>query len=129
MHGYEMISELSRRTGGRWSPSPGAVYPALQLLEDEGLIEGTVDGGRRRFTLTEAGTGVVAAQEAGLGGTAPWAAMAPENSPMDDGLQQAMAQVESATGQILATGTTDQKDRAGTVLAEARRALYRILAE
>src|SRR5919106_1034527 len=41
MHGYEMISELEERTGGVWRPSPGSVYPTLQLLEDEGLIEPT----------------------------------------------------------------------------------------
>ena len=38
MHGYEMIQELDQRTGGVWRPSPGSVYPTLQLLEDEGLI-------------------------------------------------------------------------------------------
>ncbi len=38
MHGYEMISELDSRTGGVWRPSPGSVYPTLQMLEDEGLI-------------------------------------------------------------------------------------------
>src|SRR5688572_11894224 len=55
MHGYEMIQELESRTGGIWRPSPGSVYPTLQLLEDEGLIEAEATGGRKRFTLTEAG--------------------------------------------------------------------------
>ena len=56
MHGYEMIQELDQRTGGAWRPSPGSVYPTLQLLEDEGLIESRrVKGGRKQFTLTEAG--------------------------------------------------------------------------
>ena len=55
MHGYEMITELESRTGGVWRPSPGSVYPTLQLLEDEGLIVSEESGGRKRFTLTEAG--------------------------------------------------------------------------
>ena len=55
MHGYEMIQELEARTGGVWRPSPGSVYPTLQLLEDEGLIAGEEGEGRRRFTLTDAG--------------------------------------------------------------------------
>src|ERR687897_1351037 len=55
MHGYEMISELETRTGGVWRPSPGSIYPTLQLLEDEGLIVSEESEGRRRFTLTEAG--------------------------------------------------------------------------
>ena len=55
MHGYEMITELETRTGGIWRPSPGSVYPTLQLLEDEGLIISEEAGGRKRFTLTDAG--------------------------------------------------------------------------
>ena len=49
MHGYEMISELEQRTGGVWRPSPGSIYPTLQLLEDEGLIVSEETGGRKRF--------------------------------------------------------------------------------
>ena len=55
MHGYEMICELESRTGGIWRPSPGSIYPTLQLLEDEGLIVAETDDGRKRFTLSEAG--------------------------------------------------------------------------
>ena len=55
MHGYEMITEVEDRTGGAWRPSAGSIYPTLQLLEDEGLIEGTEAEGKRRFELTEAG--------------------------------------------------------------------------
>jgi len=55
MHGYEMIQELDDRTGGIWRPSPGSVYPTLQLLEDEGLITSETSEGRKRFTLTDAG--------------------------------------------------------------------------
>src|SRR6476469_6636915 len=55
MHGYEMIQELEERTRGAWSPSAGSIYPTLQLLEDEGLIEGTESDGKRRFALTDSG--------------------------------------------------------------------------
>ena len=55
MHGYEMIQELEERTGGVWRPSPGAVYPALQLLEDQGLVTADETEGKRRYQLTEAG--------------------------------------------------------------------------
>src|SRR5919199_6125988 len=55
MHGYEIIQELESRTGGVWRPSPGSVYPTLQLLEDEGLITSEESGGRRRFSLTDEG--------------------------------------------------------------------------
>lgn len=39
-HGYQIIQTLSERSGGAWSPSAGSVYPALQLLADEGLVLG-----------------------------------------------------------------------------------------
>ncbi|MET0144001.1 MAG: PadR family transcriptional regulator [Ilumatobacteraceae bacterium] len=55
MHGYELISELEERTGGRWRPSPGSVYPTLAHLEDEGLVRSFDDDGRKRFELTDAG--------------------------------------------------------------------------
>ena len=55
MHGYELIGELEERTGGRWRPSPGSVYPTLAQLEDEGLVRSFDDEGRKRFELTDAG--------------------------------------------------------------------------
>src|ERR1700694_2488418 len=55
MHGYEMIQELEERTDGVWRPSPGAVYPALQLLEDQGLVVADAEAGKRLFSLTDAG--------------------------------------------------------------------------
>ncbi|WP_243274776.1 PadR family transcriptional regulator, partial [Streptomyces albus] len=54
MHGYEMIQEIAERSGGAWKPSPGSVYPTLQLLEDEGLIASESEGGKKHFSLTEA---------------------------------------------------------------------------
>lgn len=54
MHGYEMIQEIAERSGGAWKPSPGSVYPTLQLLEDEGLIASESEGGKKLFALTEA---------------------------------------------------------------------------
>ncbi len=69
MHGYEMIQELDQRTGGVWRPSPGSVYPTLQLLEDEGLIKSDEGAGRKAYTLTEAGQTEATAAAA----NAPWA--------------------------------------------------------
>ena len=55
MHGYEMIQELEERTGGRWTPSAGSIYPTLQLLEDEGLVTPEEVEGRKVYSLTDAG--------------------------------------------------------------------------
>ncbi|HTM84386.1 MAG TPA: PadR family transcriptional regulator, partial [Mycobacterium sp.] len=56
MHGYEMIQQIAERSGQVWRPSPGSVYPTLQLLADEGLIVATeTDGSRKSFALTDEG--------------------------------------------------------------------------
>ena len=55
-HGYELIKAIEEMTGGDYAPSPGAVYPTLQLLADEGMIEERDDDSpRKAFAATEAG--------------------------------------------------------------------------
>ena len=77
MHGYEMIQELDERTGGAWKPSPGSVYPTLTMLEEEGLVTAVEADGKRRFTLTEAGTEAVAERP----GPSPWEQVVSDASP------------------------------------------------
>jgi DNA-binding PadR family transcriptional regulator len=124
MHGYEMIQELESRTGGVWRPSPGSVYPTLQLLEDEGLIAGEEGEGRRRFTLTDAGRA-----EAERQGTAPWEQVTAGVAPAAWNLRDAIAQTAQAAWSVGAAGTEAQQARALEILNEARRRLYAILAE
>jgi DNA-binding PadR family transcriptional regulator len=125
MHGYEMIQELDQRTGGAWRPSPGSVYPTLQLLEDEGLITSTADEGRKQFRLTETGQAeaTAAAQDA------PWNAFAAETINSWHDIREASMGAMNALRQVTRTGTDDQRARAADVLDEARRKLYAILAE
>ena len=126
MHGYEMIQELEQRTGGMWRPSPGSVYPTLQLLEDEGVITSTTDGGRKSFTLTQAGQ----AEATAAAEQAPWSAFEAAgtvNSWQD--IREAGVGTMNALRQVLRNGTDDQRTRAAEVLDEARRKLYAILAE
>lgn len=55
-HGYELIKAIEEMTGGDYAPSPGAVYPTLQLLEDEGAIEeAEAEGAKKPFTATQQG--------------------------------------------------------------------------
>jgi DNA-binding PadR family transcriptional regulator len=54
-HGYQLMKELAERSGGVYKASAGSVYPTLQQLEDEGLVEAALIGGRRVYTLTPAG--------------------------------------------------------------------------
>ena len=54
-HGYEMIKDLEERSGGFYSPSAGAIYPTLQLLEDRSWVSVEVVEGKKIYTITDAG--------------------------------------------------------------------------
>lgn len=124
-HGYEIISEIAERSGGFWRPSPGSVYPTLQLLADEGLVTSRDEGGKKLFELTEAGRTAAEAQE----GTPPWEQIAQDVDPAEVNLRKAGATLAAAAIQVSQAGTPNQKRRAVEVLNEARRALYGILGE
>jgi DNA-binding PadR family transcriptional regulator len=125
MHGYEMIQELEARTGGVWRPSPGSVYPTLQLLEDEDLIAGEEGEGRRRFALTDAGRAEAERQ----GQRAPWEEVTAGVAPAAWSLRDAIAQTAQAAWSVGSAGTEAQQARALEILNDARRRLYAILAE
>jgi DNA-binding PadR family transcriptional regulator len=125
MHGYEMIQELENRTGGLWRPSPGSVYPTLQLLEDENLIAGEEVEGRKRFALTDAGRAEVERQ----GQRAPWEEATEGIAPAALGLRSAIGQLAEAAWTVGSAGTEAQQARALEILTESRRRLYAILAE
>ena len=125
MHGYEMIQELDTRTGGIWRPSPGSVYPTLQLLEDEGLIEVEATGGRKRYTLTEAGrTEAEAAAQ-----NPPWGQFTDDTMSQVQEFRDAAVGIMSALKQVGFNGTPDQRAKALEVLNETKRKLYAILAD
>jgi DNA-binding PadR family transcriptional regulator len=126
MHGYEIIQELAERTGGIWRPSPGSVYPTLQLLEDEGHVVAEEDSGKRRFSLTDSGTAAAAEQS---GRKAPWDEVNEGVEPGALRLREATSQLLGAVMQIGRAGSAAQHQAAEEVLAEARRRLYAILAE
>jgi DNA-binding PadR family transcriptional regulator len=126
MHGYEMIKEIEERTDGAWTPSAGSIYPTLQMLEDEGLIQGEEGGGKRRFTLTEAGA---AEQAEKAGEEAPWDAVRAGAAPAQIELRAAIAKLHHAIGQVVHAADEDQQRRVRELLDESRRRIYAILAE
>ncbi|MFD9733766.1 PadR family transcriptional regulator [Umezawaea sp. NPDC059074] len=126
MHGYEMIQELGQRTDGLWRPSPGSVYPTLQMLADEGLVASTEEaGGKKLFTLTEAGTAEAAKSE----GATPWEQVNDDVDIVSAKLRTASRHLGSAMQQMAHAGTREQQGRAVEVLNEARRKIYAILGE
>ncbi len=126
-NGYQIIQEIGERTQGVWRPSAGSVYPALQQLEDEGLITAAAGEDRRRnYTLTDEGRAYVQAHADEL--RASWDAV---TGSVDDAVFQIHAlarQVMMATVQVAQAGTPAQVQQASKILADTRKALYRILA-
>lgn len=126
-NGYQLMQEIERRSGGVWRPSPGSVYPALQQLEDEGLVRAEAEGSRKLFHLTDEGRAAAEARDASEG--APWDTASDAVDPDAWALFGAMKQVGMAGVQIAQIGTPEQIAAASQVLANARKALYGILAE
>ncbi len=125
-NGYQIMSEIEERSGGAWRPSPGAVYPALAQLADEGLIAGVESGGRRTFELTEAGQRHIADNPESA--RPAWEAMA-EGPPGEvRGLLTQAAQLGGSVAQIAHAGTPEQIRAAAELLASTRRGIYQILA-
>ena len=125
-NGYGLMQEIEQRSEGAWRPSPGSVYPALQQLEDEGLVRAVESAGRRVFELTDEGREYVEQHREEL--AEPWAAVAGEARPGIGELRSSIAQVGAAVMQVAAQGSEAQVAEARRVLDEARRALYGILA-
>ncbi|MGY1696674.1 PadR family transcriptional regulator [Geodermatophilus sp. SYSU D00814] len=125
MHGYQLMHAIGERSGGRWTPSPGAIYPTLAQLEDEGLVTVTAEAGRKLATLTDAGRAAV--EELRTAGTDPFAGAA-AGAPGAD-LRGLLDELHGAVRQVARTGTEAQLTAAADVLAQARRALYLLLAE
>jgi len=126
-NGYQIIQEIGERSGDVWRPSPGSVYPALQQLEDEALIEAeTPEGGRRRYALTSEGRAYVEAHPEEV--RAPWDVVA--RSVGDDAieLRDLFGQVAMAAIQVVRVGNEGQVAQAHKILTDARRSLYKILA-
>jgi len=127
MHGYQIMQRLEERSGGAWRPSPGSVYPTLQLLEDQGLTKGEETDGRRVFALTDAGVAESAAIRERVGDS-PWAAEGGEQDPRF-ALRQAVFQLGAAVKQVGKTGSPDVVRDSLEILREARRRVYALLAE
>lgn len=122
MHGYQLITELGERTGGRWRPSAGSIYPTLQQLEDEGLVTAQEQEGRRVFALTDTGRTAATA----LDSERPWTRRGDDGR---DDIRSLARELGIAATQVMRVGSPAANDAARTVLTDARRSLYRILAE
>jgi DNA-binding PadR family transcriptional regulator len=126
-NGYQIMSEIEERSGGAWRPSPGAVYPALQQLADEGLIEAEESAGRRAFSLTDEGRRYV--EENPEMARAAWESMAQDEPGEVPGLFVQAARLGGTIVQVAHAGTPEQVLAAEQLLEQTRRRIYQILAD
>jgi DNA-binding PadR family transcriptional regulator len=125
MHGYEMIQQIAERSQNLWRPSPGSVYPTLQLLVDEGLLVAREsDGSKKLFELTDEGRATAEKIE-----TAPWDEITDDIEPGHANLRSAVAQLMGAVTQSAYAANEDQQQRITEIVNNARREIYGILGE
>ncbi|MBV9337620.1 MAG: helix-turn-helix transcriptional regulator [Solirubrobacterales bacterium] len=125
-NGYQLMQTIEERSGGRWRPSPGSVYPTLSQLEDEGLIRGIERDGTKLFEITDDGR-----ERLGQSKTdpAPWQDGEDAAAPDLHQMASLVIQIGKAAWQVAQEGDERQIEKAQETLAETRRALYRILAD
>lgn len=133
INGYQVIQEISELSNGEWRPSPGSVYPTIQQLQDEGLVESDDERGRRTIRLTDTGVAWAEANTAEL--ATVWAPFARVEQPTGDqpsgqaDIKSEVGQVVSAVWQLGTQGSEQQRRAALDVLVDTRRRLYGILAD
>jgi DNA-binding PadR family transcriptional regulator len=126
-HGYDIIRALKERFQGAYSPSPGSIYPMLQMLEEAGLVASREEGGKRLFAISEAGLSYLEENAAQL---------AKINAQLDDAagpigassLGEAMAAFRSALFARMRGGslTPEQAEKLRGILSTAREEIEKL---
>jgi len=124
-HGYDVMQNLEDKTGGAWRPSPGSVYPTVQLLVDEGLlVAAESEGSKKLFELTDDGRAAAGKIE-----TAPWDEITEGADPGAVSLRTAVGQLMGAVAQSAHAASSEQQQRIVDIVNNARREIYQILGE
>ncbi len=133
INGYQVIQEIAELSNGEWRPSPGSVYPTIQQLQDEGLVESDDERGRRTIRLTDQGVAWAEGNTDELASVwAPFARTEPVRGDQPSGqadIKSEIGQVVSAVWQLATQGSEQQKKAALEALVDTRRRLYGILAD
>ena len=126
MYGYELITELEVRSSGRWRPSPGSIYPALNRMEEDGLVAADESGDKKVFSLTARGRDAREALDLGADPTPDRWRDADDSHGV---LRSVPAELAGQAKQLRRFGSPEQVDRAAALLLDVKRQLYMILAE
>jgi DNA-binding PadR family transcriptional regulator len=126
-HGYDVIQRLEEKTAGAWRPSPGSVYPTLQLLEDEGLVRSVERDSKRVYEITDLGRSESTRRVDEAGGT-PWDLAGRDDDRIGE-LRDAGRQLLIAAKQVSASNDSQRLERTIAILKRARKEIYTMLAE
>jgi DNA-binding PadR family transcriptional regulator len=125
-HGYELMQRIEEKSEGAWRPSPGSVYPTLQLLEDEGLVRVAERDGKRIFEITDEGR-AEAERRVDEAGGAPWEIL--DGGSGRGALRESVRLLGLAVRQTATVGSKEQIDATNTILTDARKRVYQLLGE
>ena len=123
MHGYDIIRELEALHHGHCRPSPGSVYPTLQMLEDAGYVTSQTHDGKRVYEITEQGRTLLNERPE------------QEHSYSDEfaedvaGIRDSARKLIEAMRQAFNEVRPELRERICAILDGARREIYTILAE
>lgn len=122
-HGYELIKQLEARCGGFYRPSPGSVYPTLQLLEEGGYLTSEQIEGKRVYTITDSGRELLAERGNQVN-------LLDRNKPQQlIELQEALSDLSAAVMQVARSSNSNRVSRVREILHRVKREIYTILAE
>ncbi len=124
MHGYDIIQSLEQRHEGRYRPSPGSIYPTLQMLEDGGFVTSEQVDGKRVYTITKAGRALLAERSTEV------------DDPHEDDAETDWSVMRDSAFKFIAAvrqGVTNEdpqvRNQVRQIVDEARKKIYKVLAE
>ena len=128
-HGYELMKELEARRGGFRRPSPGSVYPTLQMLEEGGYLTSEEVEGKRVYTITESGRQFLSdRKEQSHSRTTDDRFVDSKTTELIE-LRRTLTELNDAVAQVARSGNLEQANRVRLLLVQVKREIYKLLAE
>lgn len=128
-HGYELIKELENRRGGFRRPSPGSVYPTLQMLEESDYLTGEQIDDKRVYTITESGRQLLDERKQKLGLEKSDDGFKVSKSSELIELRSTLTELNDAVAQAARSGNTEQVNQVRELLVQVKREVYKLLAQ
>lgn len=128
-HGYELIKAIEERSGGFYRPSPGMIYPTLQLLEEEGNLTSQLVDDKRVYTITDAGRKLLEEQENSQQGGPRWGRHKNQDFPQMMELRQSMMALFESVMQTARYGTPEQVKAVQGLIEATNQQVHAIMAQ